>query len=91
MKINCADCSVSTFAIDEWYMVKDEVWEAAWTGQSRHDPDSEILCIGCLETRLGRTLAAGDFVDVPVNDLSSGHSDRLRDRLQRYDIAGLIG
>lgn len=50
-------------------MVGDDVWFAAtghpgwpWPG----DPD-DILCIGCLEKRLGRSLTAADFTDVPAN------------------------
>jgi hypothetical protein len=40
-------------------MVNDEVWEAAWAcrRKSWHAlPGQEILCIGCLEKRIGRTL-----------------------------------
>ena len=42
------------------YMVKDDVWEQAWCGRRKswHGkiPGQEILCIGCLEKRLGRTI-----------------------------------
>jgi hypothetical protein len=40
----------------EIYMVHSEVWAAARMG-----PMSGCLCIGCLETRLGRTLTPADF------------------------------
>lgn len=53
-------------------MVKEEAWEQAWCGgrKSFHGkvPGQEILCIGCLEQRIGRTLMACDFTDAPVND-----------------------
>jgi hypothetical protein len=68
-------------------MVNDDVWEQAWAGRRkawyRLAPGQEILCIGCLEQRIGRTLMACDFIpDVPANDPSDGaHSDRLYDRL----------
>jgi hypothetical protein len=85
---NCADCGVGTICLDEWYMVKDEVWEQAWCGRRKswHDqvPGQEILCIGCLEQRIGRTLMAGDFTDAPVNDPNDPFNDmsaRLRDRI----------
>jgi hypothetical protein len=48
--VNCNDCGVDTQDIGEWYMVKDEVWAAAWPKGSKR----EFLCIGCLETRLER-------------------------------------
>ncbi len=47
-------------------------------------PGQEILCIACLERRIGRTLMKCDFTDVPVNDLKHGswhRSVRLIDRL----------
>jgi hypothetical protein len=74
-------------------MVRDDVWEQAWAGRRkswqrrRHDgrelvEGQEVLCIGCLEQRLGRTLMACDFIDVPCNDPNQKRmSERLRDRL----------
>ena len=51
----CADCHTETLsaegASNEYYMVRDEVWEAARMGRRGY------LCIGCLEARLGRQLA----------------------------------
>jgi hypothetical protein len=58
----CADCGIGTIRLGEWYMVRDEVWEQAWCGRRKpwHVlPGQEVLCIGCLEKRLGRTLLAG--------------------------------
>ena len=66
-------------------MVKDKLWEAAWAGRRKpwHAlPGQQILCIGCLEKRIGRTLMACDFTECPVNDPSkSNNSQRLRSRL----------
>ncbi|MET9876549.1 hypothetical protein ABZZ36_18270 [Actinacidiphila glaucinigra] len=56
---DCADCR--TDCSDERYMVHDEVWAAA--GMCPFG----FLCIGCIERRLGRRLAAADFLDVPLN------------------------
>jgi len=83
---NCCDCGVGTHTIDEWYMVNAGVWNQAWAGRrkSYHGkvPGQEILCIGCLEKRIGRALCRADFTDAPVNDPNEHqHSDRLRDRL----------
>jgi hypothetical protein len=49
---NCADCRWNTLALGEWYAVRDDVWEQACRRDPR--PAWEILCIGCLEERLGR-------------------------------------
>lgn len=77
----CDDCAILTApdgAPDEWYTVSDAVWDQAaaqpWT----------ILCIGCLERRLGRQLSRHDFLAAALNDPSYGwHSSRLVDRLTR--------
>lgn len=87
----CADCGIETLPTDErraeWYHVHPEVWEQTGLGI-----DDGCLCIGCLETRLGRTLTRADFTDAPVNDLGvesfgryawSFRSDRLMNRLGR--------
>lgn len=82
----CADCGLGTNTADEYYMVKNEVWEQSWAGRRKpwHGKirGQEILCIGCLEERLGRTLTRCDFTDAPINDPTKyDMSDRLRDRL----------
>jgi len=58
-------------------MVRDEIWEAA---SRDHDP-ARILCIGCLEQRIGRQLTPGDFADLPLNEPGGLESPRLLDRL----------
>jgi hypothetical protein len=75
----CSLCRVDTFAAGEWYMVKDEVWDAA----IRADSFIRYLCIGCIELRLGRRLVPSDFTDVLVNKKNGGESPRLHDRMTR--------
>jgi hypothetical protein len=78
------DCSISTRAIHEYYSVTDELW-------SRYGPAVGMLCIGCLETRLGRRLVPADFTDAPINTLDVAprskraivRSARLLERLGR--------
>jgi hypothetical protein len=81
--MHCADCNVDTLAIGEYYMVRDEVWEQAWVGRrrrsgprhwslrhSRHKQrrgPREILCVGCLEARIGRQLNRDDFAAMVGN------------------------
>src|SRR5262249_17820365 len=71
----CGGCGVDAGAIDEYYMVKDDLWKRA--GKRRY------LCIGCLEERIGRKLTPDDFTDCPLNHEQRifARSGRLRDRL----------
>jgi hypothetical protein len=88
----CADCGVGTFTLGEYYMVKDEIWTHAWAGRLKpwHAlPGQQVLCIGCLETRIGRTLMACDFTSAPVNDpADSTMSERLRERIRAKACEG---
>jgi len=73
----CMDCHCCTKCNDEYYMVHDEVWESAV-------PEGQgMLCIGCLEERLGgRRLTRYDFGPAPVNSMSLVYgSKRLKNRL----------
>lgn len=62
----CVDCSVDTLIAGEYYMVHDHVW--LQTGLGKRDG---MLCITCLEKRIGRQLTSNDFPNLPIN------SDRL--------------
>jgi hypothetical protein len=81
----CADCGLGTVRLGEWYMVRDDVWEQAWRGRRKPWqvlPGQQVLCISCLEKRLGRTLMACDFTDASVNDPNKGNiSQRMGARL----------
>ncbi|MFD5425237.1 hypothetical protein [Streptomyces sp. NPDC127084] len=71
---DCSDCG--TDSTDERYMVRDDVWAAA--GMCPFG----FLCIGCIEQRLGRRLAAADFLDLPLNLAPEyRRSERLSARL----------
>jgi len=82
----CDGCGVNTSKIKEYYMVHDEIW------LSVSEDVYGMLCIGCLEERLGRRLTPDDFMDCPVNNWKftppprkwrhlSHCSDRLLSRL----------
>jgi hypothetical protein len=83
--MHCADCSVGTSTLNEYYMVLDNVWEQAWFGRRKpyhgRIPDQEILCTGCLEKPIGRTLTRHAFTDAPTNQDVEHKSARLRDCL----------
>lgn len=74
----CVDCGVNTRRINEYYMVKNEIWRRAH--QDGSSGFKGMLCIGCLESRLGRLLKAEDFTLAPVNS-DKRQSARLYSRL----------
>ena len=77
----CVDCGVDTAERREFFHVHDEVWAAATS--EKDVPPYRVLCVGCLETRIGRQLVASDFTDARVNKLGD-HSDRLKSRLAAF-------
>ncbi|MEV6558952.1 hypothetical protein AB0M22_24785 [Nocardia sp. NPDC051756] len=76
----CHECGLATAPIDgpdEWYTVHDAIWKCAAASAD------SILCIGCLESRLGRRLRHTDFVAAALNQPGYGHhSPRLQSRLR---------
>lgn len=71
----CADCGLDTWEAKEYYMVHDWLWLL-------HGSDLDMLCVGCLETRMGRRLEPSDFMEAPVNWTGIGqHSERLAERI----------
>lgn len=88
---DCEDCGQDTDKINEYYMVHDSLWGAA--GMETNEaftqgltntylPDG-MLCVGCLENRIGRRLTPADFTDAPIN--SEDASDRLKNRQGRTE------
>lgn len=74
----CVDCGIDTsqrLGVCEYYMVHDTIWTSAKC------PDG-MLCIGCLEIRIGRKLTRTDFIDAPVNHGLWEQSRRLKNRLR---------
>jgi hypothetical protein len=79
-KVNgrCLDCRTeTTFAKgnEEYYMIHNELWAQA------NPQINGMLCIGCLEIRLGRTLTSEDFTDASINRPYRNMSKRLASRL----------
>jgi hypothetical protein len=72
----CKDCGIDAVEAGEWFMLRDDVWAQAAESDA-------VLCIGCVEVRLGRRLAPGDFLDVPLNQCRG--SARMRSRLLGLD------
>ena len=57
----CKDCKKCISCKGEYYMVTDEVWRQAQSDLSG------MLCLNCLENRIGRSLTFEDFPDYPIN------------------------
>jgi hypothetical protein len=75
----CIDCGADTS--NEYYSVHDRVWLKA------NPARNGMLCIGCLEARLGRNLTRRDFDSAPINSFYECMSPRLLDRLRRVTRA----
>ena len=73
----CLDCNVDTGKIGEHYMLIDATWQLA------HNSNQGMLCIACLEKRIGRRLQPSDFNQSHVNRGKRGEckSDRLLSRI----------
>ncbi|WP_040478854.1 hypothetical protein [Mariniradius saccharolyticus] len=67
---NCADCGKYARKKDEFYMLKDELWQAHGVGKG-------LLCIPCMERRLGRPLQPDDLQDVPANTLGNPYTRKI--------------
>jgi hypothetical protein len=55
--VDCDDCGMST--LHEYYMVHDRLWDqygSEW-----------MLCVACLESRIGRQLVTEDFTAANFN------------------------
>lgn len=70
----CRDCGFEV-RWGEMFMVHDPIWAETGLGY-----DDGLLCVGCIEKRLGRELVKGDFTDAPLNE-PEGKSERLHSRL----------
>jgi len=76
----CIDCGENTHIIGEYYMLKNSIWHQIIRIKER----GKMLCIGCVENRLGKKLCKNDFLpDAPINSISLGYkSSRLLNRLK---------
>lgn len=61
-KFQCVDCRVDTGKIHEHYFVHTHLWLTVMPSVNG------MLCIGCIEKRLGRSLTARDFTDATINN-----------------------
>ena len=72
---DCAICAVDCCDIDEYYLVHDDLWKEFGVVHG-------MLCVGCLEQRMGRQLTPADFKErVGINGPDESRSTRLESRM----------
>jgi hypothetical protein len=75
-KFKCIDCQIDTGRIHEHYFIKTDLWLTVMPSING------MLCIGCLEDRLGRMLTSSDFTNASINTAKyESKSQRLCNRL----------
>lgn len=71
----CLDCNLNTYTAHEFYSLHDRIWRKA-------NPKIEgMLCLSCVEKRLGRQLKSKDFQHAPINEENAVFSELLASRL----------
>ncbi len=76
-KFLCLDCRIDTGRIHEHYFVNTDLWLSVVGSKTG------MLCISCLEGRLGRKLVASDFPNVTINNPRfESKSARLMNRMK---------
>lgn len=74
---DCNDCGLYTYNY-EYYMVNDSIWDKYGAG-------TKMLCIKCLEKRIGRELQSTDFKHLPINYMAAREgSDLIKLRLSEF-------
>ena len=82
----CHDCGHDTAAMGEMYHLFDWLWIRVV--RAKRTGPVHMLCIGCVEERLGYTLTQDCFSSAPLNTNWDHHykqSLRLRHRLASHD------
>jgi hypothetical protein len=60
----CVDCGKDTWKDDkDYYMIKNDMWDKYGVGE-------KMLCMKCIETRLGHKLTRADITDCPLNRMN---------------------
>lgn len=85
----CRDCGIDVYQINEYaFMLKDQIWKASVRRVTQvlgagAASIENLVCIGCLEHRIGRKLYKHDFNwYVPLTCVKSyQRSKRLLDRM----------
>jgi len=65
-KFLCMDCKVDIMDVNgivHYYSLRNEIWNRICLGKEK----AGMLCLFCVEKRLGRKLRFSDFSDAPLN------------------------
>jgi hypothetical protein len=80
------DCGTDTIEAGEYYILRDDVWLSTGLKQ-----DGGMLCIGCVESRLGRRLNRADFTSAGINmQPNAWRSARFNKRLAARESQTLL-
>lgn len=68
----CKDCGVETIRPDgiDYYMVNHKLWKKYGVGE-------DMLCIKCLEERMGRKLKKSDILVCPITRYYNPYTSKL--------------
>lgn len=76
MNTTCIDCGKEVVRdVDEYHMVQHFIWRSATKSHERHS----ILCMECIELRIGRNLTGADFLNCPVNTSNQTVLQKLKE------------
>lgn len=66
----CMECHINTLGTKHYYMLKDDLWKKITSKSFKgHRHSKGMLCLNCVEKRLGRRLSPQDFdLTIPVNE-----------------------
>ena len=68
----CVDCGKDTFLSNskDYYMVTHELWKKYGVGDG-------MLCMDCMEDRLGHKLTTKDILDCPLNTIINDYTMQI--------------
>ncbi len=75
---HCLDCGVNTGPTQEYFMLRHALWRRLLARRDR----GGMLCLRCVELRLGRGLCRADFLPIPANQGQAPVCDALAIRLE---------
>ncbi len=78
----CLDCGKDTDKSEEYYMLWYRIW------RSINYKIDGMLCLDCVEKRLGRELVGEDFSKAPINESQARRCPALAQRLVRPSLTG---
>jgi hypothetical protein len=67
----CKECDKDCFIDDkDYYMVKHEIWSKVGVGKG-------MLCMDCIETKIGHKLTKDDIIECPLTTLFNPYTANI--------------